>query len=197
VSYFVRAKTLWQEGQWVAALRAILSRIRREYFPDEYHEACAALENCHESSTRILGAILSLARGNLDDLRSYVATANADWRDVLLCQEESESARRREVKEAKRSEKVGSQEDAFLEAIRRRPAEYAPRLVYADWLEEQGDARADYVRLLCAWYRQDEGHETDALIARERQLRRGLDLGWLKKIRGMAAPENNGGSDSQ
>ena len=38
-------------------------------------------------------------------------------------------------------------EAAFLSAIRAAPADAAPRLVYADWLEERGDGRAEFVRL--------------------------------------------------
>jgi uncharacterized protein (TIGR02996 family) len=40
-----------------------------------------------------------------------------------------------------------SQERAFLVAIRPAPQDAALRLVYADWLEENGDARADYFRV--------------------------------------------------
>src|SRR5690349_9754543 len=36
---------------------------------------------------------------------------------------------------------------AFLTAIAEDPADPAPRLVFADWLEEHGDPRADLVRL--------------------------------------------------
>jgi len=38
-------------------------------------------------------------------------------------------------------------EIAFLRAIANAPDDDAPRLVYADWLEERGDARAEFVRL--------------------------------------------------
>jgi uncharacterized protein (TIGR02996 family) len=42
------------------------------------------------------------------------------------------------------------QDDAFLEAIRDEPDGDVHRLVYADWLEEQGDpARAEFIRLQC------------------------------------------------
>lgn len=39
--------------------------------------------------------------------------------------------------------------DTFLAAIRERPSEWAPKLVLADWLEEQGDDRASLIRW---WY---------------------------------------------
>ena len=40
-------------------------------------------------------------------------------------------------------------QQAFLEAIRRAPADRASRLVYADWLDDRGDPLADYVRAEC------------------------------------------------
>jgi uncharacterized protein (TIGR02996 family) len=43
-------------------------------------------------------------------------------------------------------------EEAFLRAIADAPGDDATRLVYADWLEEHGDAeRAGALRLECAW----------------------------------------------
>src|SRR5262249_14462810 len=36
---------------------------------------------------------------------------------------------------------------AFLRAVVADPADDATRLIYADWLEEQGDPRAQYLRL--------------------------------------------------
>jgi uncharacterized protein (TIGR02996 family) len=42
-------------------------------------------------------------------------------------------------------------ERAFLSTVLDLPDETAPRLVYADWLEEQGEsARAEFIRLQCA-----------------------------------------------
>jgi uncharacterized protein (TIGR02996 family) len=40
-------------------------------------------------------------------------------------------------------------EAAFLEAIRAHPEADEPRLVYADWLEERGDPRGDFIRAHC------------------------------------------------
>jgi uncharacterized protein (TIGR02996 family) len=46
-----------------------------------------------------------------------------------------------------------SLEEAFLKSIREEPTEDSHRLIYADWLEEQGDAdsmaRAEFIRLQC------------------------------------------------
>jgi uncharacterized protein (TIGR02996 family) len=39
---------------------------------------------------------------------------------------------------------------AFLETIAARPDDDAPRLIYADWLEERGDPRSTFIRLQCA-----------------------------------------------
>jgi uncharacterized protein (TIGR02996 family) len=39
-------------------------------------------------------------------------------------------------------------EQAFLAEIADNPADDAPRLIFADWLEERGDLRAELLRLL-------------------------------------------------
>ncbi len=41
-----------------------------------------------------------------------------------------------------------TEEKAFLAAILERPADDATKLIYADWLEEQGDPRAEFLRLM-------------------------------------------------
>jgi uncharacterized protein (TIGR02996 family) len=38
-------------------------------------------------------------------------------------------------------------ENTFLRAIRAEPDDTALRLAYADWLEERGDVRGEYIRL--------------------------------------------------
>ena len=43
-------------------------------------------------------------------------------------------------------------EEAFLQAIDEAPGDETTRLVFADWLDEQGDfQRANFLRLECAW----------------------------------------------
>jgi uncharacterized protein (TIGR02996 family) len=69
-----------------------------------------------------------------------------------------------------------SAEDAFIRAILSDPRATAPRLVYADWLEERGDTtstyRAEYLRVECA---------LDALPPRDRGRRKLQDrLRWLR-----------------
>ena len=61
-------------------------------------------------------------------------------------------------------------EDHFLHAIRRKPDDALTRLVYADWLDERGDPRGEYLRLL----------------NRLRELRGTLDPEWQRSV---AEPE--------
>jgi uncharacterized protein (TIGR02996 family) len=49
-------------------------------------------------------------------------------------------------------------DQAFLDAIREQPDDDAPRLVYADWLEEHGQPqRAEFIRVQCERARLPEG----------------------------------------
>jgi len=43
-----------------------------------------------------------------------------------------------------------SRDEGFLRAIRDNPDDDGSRLVYADWLEEHGDERGEFIRLQCA-----------------------------------------------
>jgi uncharacterized protein (TIGR02996 family) len=67
-----------------------------------------------------------------------------------------------------------SEEEAFLQAIRGEPDEPAHRLVYADWLEERGDPRAEYLRL---------GAQVAQAQARMRQLEEGFSPEWVASVR--------------
>jgi len=68
-----------------------------------------------------------------------------------------------------------SDEDAFLRAIQANPQDDAPRLVYADWLDERGDdqstRKADFLRM------------TTRLLAARSDLARSL---WEKRLRALA-----------
>jgi uncharacterized protein (TIGR02996 family) len=74
-------------------------------------------------------------------------------------------------------------EDALIQAVREAPDDQGVRLVYADWLEERGDARADFLRLECALHRmtdQEPGYAGALacwLDGRER-----LPAGWLNRL---------------
>ena len=42
-------------------------------------------------------------------------------------------------------------DEAFLQAIIDNPDDDAPRLIYADWLEERGDPRGEFIRVQWRW----------------------------------------------
>ena len=67
-----------------------------------------------------------------------------------------------------------SEENAFLRAIRTAPGDATPRLVYADWLEERGDVRGEYLRLVLVGDAQNP-----AVRERLKQLQSQLDPLWL------------------
>jgi uncharacterized protein (TIGR02996 family) len=71
--------------------------------------------------------------------------------------------------------------DAFLQAIINTPDDDTPRLVYADWLEENGDAeRADFIRVQCALARLPKNDpRCEALEARVRELFSQVVARWL------------------
>src|SRR5262245_4176194 len=66
-----------------------------------------------------------------------------------------------------------SLETSCLRAIREEPDDDAPRLIYADWLEERGDPRGEYLRLWCRVL-QD--------VRRLRELRSGIAPDWLRQV---------------
>jgi uncharacterized protein (TIGR02996 family) len=71
-----------------------------------------------------------------------------------------------------------AEEDALIRAILAAPNDTALRLVYADWLEEQGDPRSEYLRLLAA-DRDGEGADQEALLARVESLQAAIDPSWV------------------
>jgi uncharacterized protein (TIGR02996 family) len=74
-----------------------------------------------------------------------------------------------------------SSPDAFLHALREQPEDDAPRLVYADWLEEHGDPdRAEFIRAQVRLAGMDEDDpERAALEDRERALLAAHEAEWL------------------
>ncbi len=72
---------------------------------------------------------------------------------------------------------------AFLDAIRAAPADDAPRLIYADWLEEQGDPRGEFIRLQCELAGLPTWDRRAALLRwRERQLLDQYDHIWRSEL---------------
>src|SRR5690349_17980473 len=74
-----------------------------------------------------------------------------------------------------------SQEDAFLQAIIDSPDDDAPRLLFADWLEERGDvARAEFIRVQIELARLPfDDERVSALQAREFRLLSRHGMTWL------------------
>jgi uncharacterized protein (TIGR02996 family) len=66
-----------------------------------------------------------------------------------------------------------SDEDAFLKAVRSDPESIEARLVYADWLDERGDARGEYLRLEV---------ELQRIQSRLNALRPQFDRSWLGAV---------------
>jgi uncharacterized protein (TIGR02996 family) len=64
-------------------------------------------------------------------------------------------------------------EEAFLQAIRTTPDDPTVRLVYADWLEERGDPRGEYLRL---------EHQLAQIPLRLAELRKLIDEDWLRSV---------------
>jgi uncharacterized protein (TIGR02996 family) len=85
-----------------------------------------------------------------------------------------------------------NEESAFLRAIAEDPNDEGTRLVFADWLEERGDPRAEVLRLDCA-IRRMTGREDDydGVQARWWALRADLDPTWLAVL-GQSVIENCG-----
>jgi uncharacterized protein (TIGR02996 family) len=78
--------------------------------------------------------------------------------------------------------------DAFLQDILAHPEDDAPRLIFADWLEEQGDAesvaRAEFIRVQCALAAAQLPEEKRGdLVRREQQILDEWTEQWVRPIR--------------
>src|SRR5207248_1699698 len=80
---------------------------------------------------------------------------------------------------------------AFLRLILADPEADGPRLAYADWLEEHGDAaRAEFIRVQCELVKVDENNrDIHPLAARERELLERHGDEWLRPLREAVYPE--------
>jgi uncharacterized protein (TIGR02996 family) len=74
--------------------------------------------------------------------------------------------------------------DAFLRAVLEEPAEDLPRLIYADWLEEQSDPRAEFIRDQIALERM-AGGDARRPVLDGRALQKEHQAGWLGPLRGL------------
>src|SRR5262245_33612921 len=71
---------------------------------------------------------------------------------------------------------------AFINAIIANPDDNDLRLVYADWLEERGDPRGEFLRLEAAAARSTEASDFLAKHGRLQELRQLIDRGWLAQM---------------
>jgi uncharacterized protein (TIGR02996 family) len=77
-----------------------------------------------------------------------------------------------------------TQADTFVQAILDDPDDDAPRLIYADWLDEHGDpARAEFIRVQIALARRRPGALIAELSARERELLAAHQNEWAAPVR--------------
>ena len=79
-------------------------------------------------------------------------------------------------------------EEAFLHDILAHPDDDAPRLIYADWLDEHNDPRGEFIRIQCALAQlSDEDPHRWPLELREQELLREHKAKWLPKDIGTAS----------
>ena len=74
-------------------------------------------------------------------------------------------------------------DDAFIDAIVANPEDQGLRLMYADWLEERGDARGELLRLeatLATLPTKDR--QWAGLMKRLHEVRAGIALDWLAQL---------------
>jgi uncharacterized protein (TIGR02996 family) len=74
-------------------------------------------------------------------------------------------------------------ETAFNQAIRNSPDDDVTRLIYADWLEERGDPRADFLRVECRVHEMSETSLQYRTLKRQLgRLAKHLDIRWLATV---------------
>jgi uncharacterized protein (TIGR02996 family) len=79
-------------------------------------------------------------------------------------------------------------DEAFLQAILEAPDDDTPRLIYADWLDDQGDPRGEFIRVQCRLARlAAEGPGRPELEERHRLLYAEVAPGWPGSPRDRAA----------
>lgn len=77
--------------------------------------------------------------------------------------------------------------DAFLQAILENPDDDPLRLIYADWLEERGDPRGEFIRVQCALARLPEEDPTyPDLQEREAELLAAHGAAWSAAVNKIA-----------
>jgi carbon storage regulator CsrA len=81
-------------------------------------------------------------------------------------------------------------EAAFLRAVLADPADDAPRLIYADWLDEQGDPRGEFIRVQCRLAQLPPGDEAvRGLRRREQELLSIHERSWRSGLHALLRKE--------
>ena len=82
---------------------------------------------------------------------------------------------------------AASEHDAYLRAILDRPDDDVPRLLYADWLEKQGDPRGEFIHLQYKLRRlAEDDQERRTIEARQQQLLSKHQAKWLGPLAALA-----------
>lgn len=90
-----------------------------------------------------------------------------------------------------------SEPDPFLAAIVENPADLALRHVYADWLEEQGDVRAPFLRTMLALGQLREGDPGYLGLTNDKERLRGdVDVEWQRQLGYYTAADHDARVDS-
>ncbi len=79
---------------------------------------------------------------------------------------------------------ISDKEDPFIRAILASPEDESPRLIYADWLDEQGDdPRGEYLRIGCVLAKMSQDDpQFDELVVRFRELHFQVDRTWRTAV---------------
>lgn len=82
---------------------------------------------------------------------------------------------------------MGGEAEGFLARIREVPDDDGPRLIYADWLDEQGDPRGEFIRVQLALARlSGSDRRRPGLLRAERELLGRYGARWAAPFRGLA-----------
>lgn len=82
---------------------------------------------------------------------------------------------------------MGPEEAAFLDRVCADPDDDAPRLIFADWLDERGDPRGEFIRVQVALARLPAGdRRRDTLVDREAALLARYHARWSDPLKGIA-----------
>lgn len=82
---------------------------------------------------------------------------------------------------------MSGESEGFLARIREVPDDDGPRLIYADWLDEQGDPRGEFIRVQLALARLPESdRRRPGLLRVERDLLGRYGAQWAAPFRGLA-----------